>query len=95
MQKSFTTGERAFFKMDFGSLPVLVVLQNEDKLKESIREDEIHLKEDGSSVATDLEILNSFNSTVDALKSQLTDLPVQKYVHARNSTCPSPSSKIT
>jgi len=82
-QKSFTDAEKEFFKMKFDGLPILVVLLNEDKLKDTIREDAVGLTEDDP--AGEGQILNQFNQTVNELKDQLTDLPVQKFVHARNS----------
>ena len=92
--KSFNEGEKKFHKLNFENIPVLVVLQNEDKLKDSIRDNEVDLVDDEPgappSAAIQHQILDLFNSKVDGLKSQLTDLPVQKFVHARTSTPPPP-----
>lgn len=96
--KKIPESEKKFFQMDFGDAPVVVVLKNEDRLKDSIRED---LVDQEVSEGT---IWSSFNNIVDgkkedimgwgkrevkvAGKMQVLENKVKAFVQARNRMFP-------
>lgn len=71
--------EKEFFEFDFGEIPVLVILKNEDKLKDNIRED--HVDEE---FAANMKTLNKFDEVIKAKKDELAGLKKKTYVQARN-----------
>lgn len=71
--------EKEFFSLNFGDIPVLVILKNEDMLKDNIRESLF-----GEEAASELKILSKFNEVISKKKEEMKCLPVRKYVQARN-----------
>jgi len=69
------------FGMDFGDIPVLVILQNEDKLCDQIKEDQ-DVEEQGYTTEVKTNIL--FAEALDSIQQQLTLPKFGKYVETRN-----------
>jgi hypothetical protein len=72
--------EQELFKMDFGEIPVLAVLQNEEKLRDRFREDNVD-----AGYRAEVMAQKMFEEAITKLKDSMTSLPVRKYVQARNS----------
>lgn len=72
--------EQELFNMEFGELPVLVVMQNEEKLRDSFRE--VFVDDEYNAEA---KTLAEFGKAMDVIKSQIKLPKVGKYVQARNS----------
>lgn len=69
--------EEDLFKMNFGDLPVLVFLQNENNLLSHFRQ---HMEiPDGSDV--EVNIQNAFAAAIDHIQGQLSLPKAGKYVH--------------
>ncbi|KAI5804625.1 hypothetical protein DFH27DRAFT_383934 [Peziza echinospora] len=75
--------EKALFKMEFGDIPLMVVLQNEDKLRESF-------KDPGADGGEEIDFAQDAKATTEfarALEKVMDDLKLPrrgKYVHTRN-----------
>lgn len=65
--------------MNFGQIPILVVLRNEDKLLNQIKQ---ILDRDFSS---EIDILAELNAAIDNVKIQCQRLPARTYVSAQGS----------
>ncbi|CCX12339.1 Similar to hypothetical protein SNOG_14395 [Phaeosphaeria nodorum SN15]; acc. no. XP_001804583 [Pyronema omphalodes CBS 100304] len=81
--------EQELFNMEFGELPVLVVMQNEEKLRDSFRE--VFVDDEYNAEA---KTLAEFGKAMDVIKSQIKLPKVGKYVQARN-TQETPKNLLT
>lgn len=71
--------EKEFFGLDFGEIPVLVVLKNEERLKDSIREDLVD-----EEFGKDLQTWKKFDEIIKKKKKEMEGLKKKTFVHARN-----------
>ena len=73
--------EKELFKMDFGDIPVMVVLQNEDSLRASFFGN-INVKEE--EYGAEAKATTAFASALDKIMNQLPLPKKGKYVHTKN-----------
>ncbi|KAF8453365.1 hypothetical protein BGX38DRAFT_1178324 [Terfezia claveryi] len=77
LEERVNDSEEDLFKMNFGDLPVLVFLQNENSLRSRFRQ---HMDiSDGSDA--DVKIQNAFAEAIDRIQGQLSLPKTGRYVH--------------
>ena len=69
--------EEDLFKMNFGDLPVLVFLQNENNLLSHFKQ----LADTSDGTNADIKIQNAFAAALDRIQQQLSIPKAGKYVH--------------
>lgn len=78
-EEEIPASEKDFFDLDFGEIPVLVIFENEEKLKDSIRESLVD-----EEFSNNLKIWNRFNEIIEKKKKEMKNLGAKNYIQARN-----------
>lgn len=75
------SSDKEFLSLEFGDIPVMVILKGEEKLKDEIRAD--HVGADAG--VADLDALAKFNEAIEKKKKDMDKLKDVTYIQARNS----------